>query len=115
MKGNKGNKGKTNLTEQSSLNNFYNINKKRTQNVNKEMEKINNSLKNSINQTSLTKEQVEQKLIEFDLNPMYGPCRGLTRSKRFDLAVQFGLNPPEEVKKFLNEYKLEKSYYDRFV
>lgn len=98
-------KEKTDSTQQSSMSNFYRKNKKR------KLKDVNKG-----KQTFLTpREQIEQKLKHFDLNPLYGPFKGLTRSKRFDLAVKFGLKPPQEIKKIIEENKLDVSFYDKYI
>lgn len=98
-------KGKTDSKEQSSMSNFYRKNKKR---------KLKDGNKGK--ETILTpREQLEQKLKHFDLNPLYGPFKGVTRSKRFDLAVKYGLQPPQEIKKIIEENKLDVSFYDKYI
>jgi len=100
-------KGKTDSKEQSSMSNFYKKNKKR---------KLKDGNSNKAKETLLTpREQLEQKLKHFDLNPLYGPFKGVTRSKRFDLAVKYGLKPPQEIKKIIEENKLDVSFYDKYI
>ena len=103
-------KGKAESTKQSSMSNFYRKNKKR------KLKDGNCKSSNKGKETLLTpREQLEQKLKHFDLNPLYGPFKGLTRSKRFDLAVKFGLKPPQEIKKIIEENKLDVSFYDKYI
>ncbi len=103
----------TQAKEQGPITDFYNKNKKVTQ-VGKESE-LNLKHKQPLFNEVRNKQEAEQKLVEFDLNANYGPCKGITRSKRYELALLFKLNPPEEIKRLVEEFNLEKSYYDRFV
>ena len=80
---------------QESLNNYFNQNKKRLsvgekRTLNKE--KIISSEK-KVND-DLTKEKAEEILKAFDLDPKYGPSRGISRMKRFQNAIRLNLNPP---------------------
>ena len=52
-------------------------------------------------QPKLSAEQVEAKLKSFDMDATYGPCLGITRMQRWERAVKWGLQPPEEVKALL--------------
>ncbi|PNH05664.1 DNA polymerase delta subunit 4 [Tetrabaena socialis] len=40
----------------------------------------------------------EQRLRQFDLQTKYGPCAGISRLERWERAVKFGLEPPEDVR-----------------
>ena len=42
------------------------------------------------------------RLCEFDLDPRFGPCVGLTRSERWLRAQRLGLAPPSDVKSLLD-------------
>jgi DNA polymerase delta subunit 4 len=42
-------------------------------------------------------EQELDMLREFDLNPRYGPCTGVTRVERWKRAETLKLNPPPEI------------------
>ncbi len=101
---------------QVSLNKFYNKNKKRTSTRNKD---ANNNAKN-INlekqmEQTITKEKAEQILRDFDLDPKYGPCKGLSRMKRFENAVRLHLEPSSEIKNLIENFGLNTSYYDTFI
>lgn len=104
---------------QASLTNYVkgkkNISNQR--NEIKEDSKIESSYSNRRQKTLLTKEEAEKKLIEFDLDYRYGPCKGITRTKRWDNSNRMGLNPPNYVRDLLNTYKgeLERPYYDRYI
>ena len=105
----------TQAKEQAPITDFYIKNKKRTH-VGKEPELNLKNKQPLFNEARNKREQeAEQKLVEFDLNANYGPCKGITRSKRYELALIFKLNPPEEIKRLLEEFHLEKSYYDSFI
>eukprot|EP01053_Blabericola_migrator_P005573 Blabericola_migrator_1__5572@NODE_2837_length_2297_cov_172_148879_g685_i2_p2_GENE_NODE_2837_length_2297_cov_172_148879_g685_i2NODE_2837_length_2297_cov_172_148879_g685_i2_p2_ORF_typecomplete_len167_score27_04DNA_pol_delta_4/PF04081_13/4_3e16_NODE_2837_length_2297_cov_172_148879_g685_i215682068 len=41
-------------------------------------------------------------LKRFDLDPRYGPCRGLSRKARYDRAVKLGLDPPSIIIEILS-------------
>jgi len=97
---------------QEPLTNFFNkTKKKRVTSFNKKNKTIANTSTNS----KLSLDEIENKLVSFDLDPKYGPCRGLKRSIRFNLAVKLNLNPPIEILNMILKHDLEKSYYDRFI
>jgi len=41
-----------------------------------------------------SKEEDEKVLKDFDLNGCYGACRGISRSERYERAIQYNLHPP---------------------
>jgi len=43
----------------------------------------------------------ERVLRQFDLEPKFGPCTGMTRLERWQRADRFGLNPPDHIKELL--------------
>lgn len=49
----------------------------------------------------LSKEQVEAALRLFDLNPAYGPFVGVDRKARWERACEWGLNPPDVIRRLL--------------
>ncbi|CAL5368004.1 unnamed protein product [Camellia sinensis] len=51
-------------------------------------------------------ENKEVLLRQFDMNMAYGPCLGMTRLARWERAHSLGLNPPEDVERFLREAKV---------
>lgn len=40
-------------------------------------------------------------LLQFDLNPQYGPCQNMTRLQRWTRADRLGKNPPLYIKDLL--------------
>lgn len=55
----------------------------------------------SIDVSELSGKQIEDVLRLFDLNPAYGPFVGIDRSKRWERAQQWGLQPPQIIYKIL--------------
>ncbi|CAL0324501.1 unnamed protein product [Lupinus luteus] len=49
----------------------------------------------------------ETMLREFDMNMAYGPCVGMSRKERLERAQKLGLNPPIEIKKLLENEKVQ--------
>lgn len=47
--------------------------------------------------------KTEEILSRFDGNPDFGPCLGITRLVRWQRAQKFDLQPPEEIKKILDD------------
>jgi hypothetical protein len=47
--------------------------------------------------------QVLERMRQFDLNPQYGPCVGITRLERWERAQRLGRMPPAEVKAALTD------------
>lgn len=93
---------------QTSLTNYYNKNKKKVS--------LNNKLSDKIIENNITvKNSAEEKLTNFDLDARFGPCKGISRSKRYELAVKFNLKPPQNIKKLIDQSQSEKSYYDKFI
>lgn len=50
---------------------------------------------------TLTSDQIKKQLLSFDLDPKYGPAYGLTRRERFDRAKKLGLEPSDEILRFI--------------
>ncbi len=50
---------------------------------------------------TLTSIEIKKVLLSFDLDPKFGPSYGLTRTARFLRAKKLGLNPPEEIPRFI--------------
>jgi DNA polymerase delta, subunit 4 len=50
-------------------------------------------------------EIIDDILLQFDLNPVFGPCRGLTRTQRLQRAQKLSLNPPSNVANILASLK----------
>ena len=48
-------------------------------------------------------ERLEDLMRQFDLNPEYGPCVGITRLERWERAQRLGKMPPAEVKAYLTD------------
>ena len=101
---------------QASLNNFYNKNKKKISGENKKIQNKHKVLveENKINK-EITKEIAEDTLKEFDLNPKYGPCKGIPRMRRYLNAVRLNLDPPNNVKSLIEKFGLNTSYYDTYI
>lgn len=98
---------------QKSLNNYFDIKKKRIHLADKsELNIDNKNVLNKLN-SNVEKEQAEELLKSFDLNPKYGPCRGISRIKRYQNALRLNLNPPFELKKLIVKYDLNTSFYDK--
>ena len=93
---------------QTSLTNYYNKNKKQVNIKNKLSDK-------TIKFNNASNEDIEENLIKFDLDPRYGPCKGITRSKRYELASKLKLNPPQNIKNMISQSNSEQSYYDKFI
>ena len=53
---------------------------------------------------AISREQVQDTLNLFDLNPRYGPFAGIDRMERWERAKSFGLNPPEGIKALLEAH-----------
>ncbi|CAJ2677988.1 unnamed protein product [Trifolium pratense] len=53
-------------------------------------------------------EKNEKMLQQFDMDTKYGPCIGMTRLERWERAVKFGMNPPEEIGNLLKIGKVQK-------
>jgi len=50
----------------------------------------------------------------FDLNPLYGPCTGMTRLERWDRAYELDLAPPPEIREILaDQSKLDNIFHGR--
>ncbi|KAK2437510.1 DNA polymerase delta subunit [Trifolium repens] len=49
----------------------------------------------------------EKMLQQFDMDMKYGPCIGMNRMERWERAVKFGMNPPEEIGKLLKNGKVQ--------
>ncbi|KAE9610675.1 putative DNA polymerase delta, subunit 4 [Lupinus albus] len=49
----------------------------------------------------------ETMLRQFDMNMAYGPCVGMSRKERLERAQKLGLNPPIEIKKLLENEKVQ--------
>eukprot|EP00051_Salpingoeca_urceolata_P026991 m.479601 g.479601 ORF g.479601 m.479601 type:complete len:130 (+) comp21515_c0_seq1:89-478(+) len=49
-------------------------------------------------------------LRKFDLDPKFGPCIGLSRRERFQLAVQDGLSPPAHVLSLVDRHAGDVEY-----
>ncbi|KAG6605696.1 DNA polymerase delta subunit 4 [Cucurbita argyrosperma subsp. argyrosperma] len=49
----------------------------------------------------------ENILRQFDMNMAYGPCLGMTRMERWELARKLGLNPPKEIESLLKGGKVQ--------
>lgn len=93
-----------------SISDYYTKNKKRTslRTKNKSKEKEVAKKKNKISAN-----QAEIKLVQFDLDIRYGPCRFITRTKRYENAEKLGLEPGREIYNLIKSYDLEKSFYDK--
>lgn len=50
---------------------------------------------------TLTSDQIKKTLLFFDLDPKYGPAYGLTRRERFNRAKKLGLEPSDEILRFI--------------
>jgi len=46
-------------------------------------------------------DDIEEVLRQFDMNMKYGPCIGVPRLERWERASKLGLDPPQQVKLFL--------------
>jgi len=46
-------------------------------------------------------DNMEEVLRQFDMNMKYGPCIGVPRLERWERASKVGLDPPQQVKVFL--------------
>jgi hypothetical protein len=105
---------------QTNLGHYYNRNKKKVEILTKGSNKTLKTLKTdktdkTFDQRKKNMTEIEEMLIKFDLDLKYGPSKGITRSKRYDLALKYDLNPPGGIKKLIEETKSEKSFYDKFV
>jgi hypothetical protein len=64
-------------------------------------------------QKKLNDDDKEKILIKFDLSLNFGPCRGITRTQRYDRAVRLKLNPQVEIKNLITNKDLNISVYDK--
>jgi hypothetical protein len=99
---------------QTNLGHYYNKNKKKVEILTKSSNKTDMIVKN-FDERKKNMTEIEEMLIKFDLDLKYGPSKGITRSKRYDLALNYHLNPPVGIKKLIEESRSEKSFYDKFV
>lgn len=101
---------------QVSLNEFYHKNKKRATLKDKKAKNKDNIIvtDNKLIE-DITKEKAEDRLRAFDLDPKYGPCKGISRTIRYQNAVRLNLSPPSDVKKLIDKYHLNTSYYDTYI
>ena len=60
--------------------------------------------------SSISKKHHMQILRDFDLNPTYGPCVGISRAERWERAHSFDLSPPKTVKNLLDTFPEDKDY-----
>ncbi len=51
-------------------------------------------------------------LKQFDLNPRYGPCVGISRLKRWERAERLKLNPPIQIKNILSDRRYREAIED---
>ena len=101
---------------QESMNKFYKKNKKRLSLEDKNLRNKDKiiSFDRTIDE-EIAKEKAEQSLKAFDLDPKYGPCKGISRMKRYQNAVRLNLNPPNYLKNMIEKFGLNNSYYDNFI
>eukprot|EP00043_Microstomoeca_roanoka_P015808 m.158627 g.158627 ORF g.158627 m.158627 type:complete len:173 (+) comp16335_c8_seq3:169-687(+) len=59
---------------------------------------------------TLALEQHLKVLRSFDLDPDFGPCIGISRMERWVRAQAFGLDPPENVRRILEEHPNDNEY-----
>ena len=60
------------------------------------------------------KEKAEEALIAFDSNPDYGPCKGISRTLRWENALKLGLKPPMEIPDLVSKTGLNGSYLEKY-
>jgi hypothetical protein len=99
---------------QTNLGHYYNKNKKKVEILTKSSYKSAIVVK-TFHERKKNLTEIEEILIKFDLDLKYGPSKGITRSKRYDLALKYHLNPPVGIKILIEESRSEKSFYDKFV
>ena len=56
--------------------------------------------------TKVELETIDNELRQFDLNMKYGPVSGLSRTQRWQRAHDLNLNPPSEIKVYLEDESL---------
>ncbi|ODM95179.1 DNA polymerase delta subunit 4 [Orchesella cincta] len=68
--------------------------------------------KKSKGKIQLTETEQLDLMRNFDINPNYGPCRGISRLERYERAKKFNLQPvPDDVvKKILDEHEKEDAF-----
>jgi len=54
-------------------------------------------------------------LEQFDANPQFGPCVGISRDVRWHNAQRLGLNPENKVLEFIEKTGLRSSYLERLL
>jgi DNA polymerase delta subunit 4 len=101
--------------QKNSLDQFFTKKKKRVELTNKSETKSLSTIKksNSKSEQELSNE-AESKLRQFDMDFKYGPCKGITRSQRYENACNFGFIPPKEIKSLIDQFGLNTSYFDNF-
>eukprot|EP00126_Sphaerothecum_destruens_P009917 Sdes_comp20627_c0_seq3m15765 len=60
--------------------------------------------KNSSPKSNDANEEIFALLKSFDLNYKFGPCIGISRKKRWEIANRNGLNPPEKILEILEKH-----------
>lgn len=53
-----------------------------------------------------------EKLRQFDLDPTFGPCVGLSRMQRWERAQKNGLAPPQHVREIIVAHEQSPAYAD---
>lgn len=53
-------------------------------------------------QKGLSQQLLSKMIDQFDWDAKYGPNSGITREQRYQRAIYYGLNPPPEIKDYLN-------------
>mmetsp|Transcript_512 Transcript_512/g.860 ORF Transcript_512/g.860 Transcript_512/m.860 type:complete len:117 (+) Transcript_512:206-556(+) len=56
-------------------------------------------------------EDYELALRKFDLDMKYGPCAGISRTQRYNRAVELGMAPPEWIPEYIEKSGREKSIF----
>ena len=93
----------------NTLRNFFKHQKDGTprQHVTKEAKEDETMLRMQMKEyTKVELETIDNELRQFDLNMKYGPVSGLSRTQRWQRAHDLNLNPPSEIKVYLEDESL---------
>lgn len=80
--------------------------------LDRESHKIKNPVTKKEKSVKLRDDEKEEILVKFDLDPAYGPCRGISRLQRYSRALKFGVKPAPEklVLEILKEHEKDANF-----
>lgn len=69
-----------------------------------------------LKQMKLNEVDQRELLKKFDLNPLYGPCRGISRRERYVRAIKYELKPvPDDIIQILDENTEDSTFQNWYV